>query len=815
MQKITFNTGWTYHRAGEEARKTAVTLPHDAMLSEKRTADSAGGINTGWFEGYDYIYEKEFNMPENLKGQKISFEFEGVYHNAEVWLNGEKIAYRPYGYTNFYVDATPYLLYGKSNQIRVIAHNADQPNSRWYSGAGIYRPVWMYVAAPQHIKPNGVRIRTISTVPAVIEAEIATTAPGELTLEIFSVSGQQMACTPVTTYTPGHLTTRITIPDAALWTPDTPNLYHMTVSFTADARAVDAANAATPVTDVEDITFGIRTLQWDTQNGISINGEHVILRGACIHHDNGILGACCYPDAEERKIRILKENGYNAIRSAHNPCSKALLAACDRLGMLVMDEFVDVWYIHKTEYDYVNYFNDWWQQDLKDMVEKDYNHPSVIMYSTGNEVSETAQEKGIRLTGDMTNYLHSLDATRPVSCGINIFFNFLSSIGFGVYSDKKAKKEAENAEKSKGKQKKKAVGSQFFNDLAGLMGSGFMKTGATFYGCDVKTRGAFANMDIAGYNYGIKRYHHDLKKYPDRLILGSETFCDDAYTFWEMAKENPRIVGDFVWAGMDYLGEVGVGSCEYKYYAPEFDHGPGWITAGSGRIDLTGKPLAEAAYTKVAFELTDKPVIAVRPVNHTGDKHSPSAWKMTNAIESWTWEGCEGNKADIEVYARAARVDLLLNGDKIGSHRLKNACDTRFKATYQPGILEAVAYDENGNELSRSRLTTAAKETVLCAIPEETSVKKGHLSFIRLKYTDPNGEVKPLKRGILHVAVTGGRLLGLGNACPYNAIGYHTDRTDTYWGEALAVIQADGNQDIHLTVTDGILTGEATVTLTD
>ena len=542
----------------------------------------------------------------------------------------------------------------------------------------------------------------------------------------------------------------------------------------------------------------------------------MILRGACIHHDNGVLGACCYPDAEARKIRILKENGYNAIRSAHNPCSKALLEACDRQGMLVMDEFVDVWYIHKTEYDYVNYFKEWWKQDLKDMVEKDFNHPSVILYSTGNEVSETAQKKGIHLTKTMTEYLHRLDDSRPVSCGINIFFNFLSSIGFGVYSDKKAKKEAEQAEKTKGKKKKKAVGSQFFNDLAGLMGSGFMKTGATFYGCDVKTRGAFANMDIAGYNYGIKRYQHDLKKYPDRLILGSETFCDDAYTFWEMAKKNPRIVGDFVWAGMDYLGEVGVGSWEYRDYAPEFNHGPGWITAGSGRIDLTGKPLAEAGYTKTAFELTNRPVIAVRPVNHTGEKHSPSAWKMTNAIESWSWEGFEGKQAEVEVYARAARVDLFLNGKKIGSNTLKNACDTKFKVIYQSGMLEAVAYDQKGKELSRSALYTAEKDTELRVIAEEKSVRKDHLAFIRLQYTDKIGTVKPLKRGILKVSVKGGKLLGLGNACPYNEIGYCTNETDTYWGEALAVVQADGSGDVVLEVQeiDGEqLKGRTVVTL--
>ena len=812
MKKIDFNQAWTFCRVGEETVKREVMIPHDAMISEKRTEDSAGGINTGWFEGYDYIYEKEFEIPDEYEKQEISFEFEGVYHNAEVYLNGEKAAYRPYGYTNFYIDADPYLKYGEKNQIRVIAHNADQPNSRWYSGAGIYRPVWMYVRPKQHILRNEIRVRTLSVDPAVIEAEVNTNAPGKVKLEVIADAGSDVIIA-AEIHTDGKLTKQFEIPDAKLWSVNTPNLYQLRVTFVAEQE--NGQNKCME-TDQEEVIFGIRTLKWDKETGITINGERVILRGACIHHDNGVLGACCYPDAEARKIRILKENGYNAIRSAHNPCSKALLEACDRQGMLVMDEFVDVWYIHKTEYDYVNYFKEWWKQDLKDMVEKDFNHPSVILYSIGNEVSETAQKKGIHLTKMMTEYLHRLDDSRPVSCGINIFFNFLSSIGFGVYSDKKAKKEAEQAEKTKGKKKKKAVGSQFFNDLAGLMGSGFMKTGATFYGCDVKTRGTFANMDIAGYNYGIKRYQHDLKKYPERLILGSETFCDDAYTFWEMAKKSPRIVGDFVWAGMDYLGEVGVGSWEYRDYAPEFNHGPGWITAGSGRIDLTGKPLAEAGYTKTAFELTNRPVIAVRPVNHTGEKHSPSAWKMTNAIESWSWEGCEGKVAEVEVYARAARVDLFLNGKKVGSNTLKNSCDTRFKVEYQPGMLETVVYNQKGKEISRNTLYTAGKETELRAIAEEQSVQKDHLAFIRLQYTDKNGTVKPLKRGILKVSVKGGKLLGLGNACPYNEIGYCTNETDTYWGEALAVVQADGSGDVVLEVQeiDGEqLKGRTVVTL--
>ena len=845
MKKVDFNTGWMFRRMEDEGAGKMVRIPHDAMISEKRTQESAGGINTGWFEGYDYIYEKEFDIPAEYAGRYVSLEFEGVYHNAEIYLNGNKAAFRPYGYSDFYFDASKYLNYGGSNQIRVIARNADQPNSRWYSGAGIYRPVWMYTAPAGHILQNGVRIKTVSTEPAVIEAEIRTTCAGSLDIRIVpadpsgwkagtleqaaseeqAASGERTASEEQAAsrehfvaeaheHTDGAAVVRMDIPDARLWNVDTPELYRMYVEFTADA----GSDGMTVETDTQEITFGIRTVGWDTEKGFSINGERVIIRGACIHHDNGVLGACCYPEAEERKIRLLKENGYNAIRSAHNPCSKALLEACDRQGMLVMDEFVDVWYIHKTEYDYVNYFNDWWKQDLKDMVRKDFNHPCVVMYSTGNEVSETAQARGIQLTKQMTEYLHHLDETRPVTCGINIFFNFLSSIGFGVYSDKKAKKEVEKAEKNKAAdknpKKKKAVGSQFFNDLAGMLGSGFMKTGATFYGCDVKTRDAFANMDIAGYNYGIKRYLHDLKKYPDRLILGSETFCSDAYTFWEMAKKNPRIIGDFVWAGMDYLGEVGVGSWEYRDYAPDFSHGPGWITAGSGRIDLTGKPLAEAGYTRTAFELEEKPVIAVRPVDHTDEKHSPSAWKMTNAQESWSWAGCEGKKAYVEVYARASKVALFLNGKQIGEKELKNRCDTMFTAEYQPGRLEAVAYDAAGREIARNFLQTAGEETMLRAVPESRTVRPDGLCFVRLAYTDKEGTVKPLERGILHVTVSNGELLGLGNGCPYNEIGYCEDRTDTYFGEALAVVRAakdPGAKPVVIEVSDGKRTGIAEI----
>ena len=791
MKATSLLTGWTCRHLGDTAPGKPVTLPHDAMLAEPRTALSAGGTNTGWYEGYDYEYQRTLTVPENELADTHILEFEGVYHNAEVWLNGQKAAFRPYGYTNFYVDCAPYLHAGE-NELRVIARNADQPNSRWYSGAGIYRPVQLWTARGAYIALNGVKIRTLSLQPAVVEVRVKTTAPGTVRLMVDDLPAVQQE-------SDGEAVFTLTLDNACLWTPETPNLYTCRVNFAYDV-----------VTE----TFGVRKVEWGT-DGFLLNGKRYIIQGACIHHDNGLLGAVCDPDAVARKVRLLKANGYNAIRSAHNPCSKALLTECDRQGMLVMDEYIDHWYIHKTEHDYVDYFNDWWHQDLTDMVEKDCNHPCVVLYSTGNEVSETAQKRGIALTKEMTDFLHGLDDSRPVTCGVNIFFNFLSSIGFGVYSDEKAKKEAERAEKAKQRgektSKKKAVGSQFFNNLAGLLGDEFMKRGATLHGCDVKTRDAFANMDIAGYNYGIYRYKRDLKKYPQRLILGSETFCNDAYKFRELAKQEPRLVGDFVWAGMDYLGEVMVGSWEYADYAETFDGGPGWVSAGSGRIDLTGKPLGEALYTRVALEADNGPYIAVCPVNHTGDRHSPSAWKMTNAMPSWSWTGCEGRKANVEVYARAARVELVLNGHTVGSKTLKNDCLARFSILYESGTLEAVSYDAADHEIGRCKLQSAGGATSLTLDAEEPAAQTGHLCYVRLRYTDENGITKPLMRGNIQVQVRGGTLVGLGSACPFNKHSYLDSETDTYYGEALAIVRMGDGDAMTIAASDGEYSAELTV----
>ena len=784
MKKLDFNQGW-YCKCltRDEGAAYPVTLPHDAMRSEPRTNESAGEGNIGWFTGGDYEYTKTFTAPGEYKGKRILIEFESVYRNAEVWLNGEKVAFRPYGYTNFYVDVSEKLNCGGENELRVIARNADQPNSRWYSGTGIYRPVWLWLGGEKHIPVNGVRIATADYKTGEVKVTVKTSQPGEVKVDI--LDGNAVVASAIGASADGQATFSLKIPDVRLWNVDTPNLYTCRAAFGDD---------------VVKETFGVRTLAWGPENGITINGERIILRGACIHHDNGLLGACAFPEAEERRVRILKENGYNALRSSHYPCSKALLEACDRIGMLMMDEYVDHWYIHKTKYDYVEYFKDWWKQDLADMADKDYNHPCVVMYSTGNEVAETAQPKGIELTQAMTGWLHQQDGTRPVTCGINIFFNFLSSVGMGVYSDDKAEKSAAQTEKPQKNPKKKAVGSEFYNMLAVKVGDKFMKFGATLPPCDWKTKDAYAAMDIAGYNYGLWRYKHDLKKYPKRLILGSETFCKDGYDFWELARANPRIVGDFVWSGMDYLGETGDGCAEYSDY--KFDGEPcRRMTGGNGRVDLLGKRRAEACFTMVAFEQEQGPFIAVEPVYQT-EKLAITGWQLTKALESWSWRGCSGKQANVELYARAAEVELFVNGKSVGKKSMKNKCRVRFKTTYADGEITAVSYDGGGKEIGRYTLSTAGEDTVLQVCPEEKTVKPHGLAFISLRYTDGAGVWKPMEKHTLRVEVENGELAGLGSANAYAEGNYAQDTTKTYYGEAMAIVRANGSGPVRVTVSD-------------
>ena len=774
--KLDFCKDWTVKPLGSEDAPQHVTIPHDAMITEKRIRTARSSKNVGWYEGLDYLYEKHFTVPEIYEGQKTVLEFESVYRKSTVTINGHEAGGTEYGYTGFYVDATPYVN-GGSNVLQVTALNSDQPNSRWYSGTGIYRPVSMHILPAEHILLDGIRVTSVDARNRVVKVEVRTNVPGTVCLEVVhgskSFGKAEVVTSEVgpsdvfaadadvwieTEFKGAYGETLMTLEGAHLWSCDHPNLYTLKAHFGEDSQSV---------------VFGIRELTIDSRHGLRINGKRTLLRGACIHHDNGILGACAYPDAEERKIRLMKEAGYNAIRSAHNPCSKATLEACDRLGMLLMDEFTDSWYIHKTKYDYASSVMQNYKIDLGAMAVRDYNHPSVVLYSTGNEVAETSEAKGIEFTRTMTDYLHLVDPTRKVSCGVNIFFNFLYSMGMGVYSDEKADTEPD-----------KEVGSAFYNKLAATLGDSFMKFGATLHGSDVKTRGGFAAMDVAGYNYGIWRYKKDCRKYPDRVILGSETFVSDAALFWDIAKDHPAVIGDFVWAGITYLGEIPF-TC---WDGDTLIGSPDWGTAGSGRLDMNGRAWSESDFTKVAFEL-EKIGIGVTPVNLADDKYDVGAWNLTYAYPSWSWDGLEGKKTAIEVYARADKAEVLINGKSLGIKKLRKYRAV-FPTVYTSGTVKAIAYDAAGQVYAETELKTAGKETRLTLVKEEGTKE---LRYVRLQYTDEAGTIKPYEKGMITVEAENAELLGLGDARPVNPRYYNTNQTEVYYGEALAVLRPTGN----------------------
>ncbi|MCM1191884.1 MAG: DUF4982 domain-containing protein [Butyrivibrio sp.] len=738
--KYELNLNWT-------CNGKPVNLPHDAMLEEQRDGSCRNGVNSGYFPGGKYTYEKVFEINSEDIGKKIVLHFEGVYQNCTVAVNGRQAGAHKYGYTAFDVDISDTVRAGE-NSLRVAVDNSLEPNCRWYSGSGIYRPVSLLID-----ELEAPRIITKSYEPAVIQ--VTTDAD---TVEI--LDGERQVASGV----PGE----ITVPDAKLWSAETPNLYTCVIRKGGKERRT---------------VFGIRLLEWDAERGLRVNGQRVLLRGGCIHHDHGVLGACDFQDAEYRRISILKENGFNALRIAHNPASQITLNICDELGMYVMNETFDGWYVPKTYHDYARWFDAEWRNDIAAMVDAAFNHPCVIMYSHGNEVSETASQKGAETCRMLTDYIHTLDTTRPVTAGVNVLLNVYTMMGIGVYKDK-GEYRPEPLPK-KGGYKEKKTGSAFFNAMAGKLGSLMFYMAAGKKG-DKACRGAADGLDVLGLNYAASRYDADVQNYPNRLMVGSETMAADLPYNWERVKKYPQVLGDFVWSAWDYLGEACIGDWTYHSYKglP--------LLAGQGMIDITGKPLAAMAFMQTVWGLRKAPFIGVRPLNHAGEKPSTGAWQFTNAIDSWTWHGYEGIKAVVEVYADAASVRLELNGKEIGAKPVKKY-KAIFKTAYTPGTLTAVALDESGREISRHSLSTGGKEIKLSVIPNKTVLKADgqSLCYLPIEFTDENGMLIPYIEQPVTVKVEGaGKLQGLGSALCKTDERYVDDTFNSYRGRLLAVVRA-------------------------
>jgi len=792
MQQIDFNHGWTFYKEGGTARD--INLPHDAMIEEQRSADSSGGNAYGYFPGGVYIYEKRFTLPEALAGGHIVLQFEGVYKDSTVTINGKRAGGKPYGYIPFFVE-TDGLLNDGENIIRVVADNAHLPASRWYTGAGIYRPVWLWAGGRSYIEPEGIKITTLSVNPAKIKVNIAHNG-GSMTFVIrykgvIVVEGAGDEAI-------------IDIPDARLWSDETPELYECTATLTENGEIADEASA----------TFGIRMVEWSNE-GLFINGRETLLRGTCLHHDNGILGARSFAESEERRIRILKESGYNAIRSAHNPASPAMLDACDQYGMYVMDETWDMWYSPKNKFDYAKDFLANYREDIRSMVNRDYNHPCVIMYSIGNEVSEPRDERGIALAREMIDYLRSLDRTRAVTCGINLWILSRAKKGKAIYREdgglsvdcmRRVRKHPRTygtktntlpkhpspkglGDKNNGKKlSERPINSTLFNIITSFMGSS-MNNASNGKAADAATAPVLQMLDIAGYNYASGRYPLEARRHPDRIVVGTETFVQDIAKNWEMVKKYTYLIGDFMWIAWDYIGEAGIGVWSAAADAKMFFKPYPWLLAGSGAIDILGNPGAEAAYAALVWGKRDTPYIGVRPLNHTGTL-SKSAWRGTNAIASWSWKGCERRKSIVEVYADCARVELQLNGKVIGRKKVKRY-KALFNIRYTPGALTAVAYNAEGRELSRHTLASADNMLRITATPELGAVRAEQLAYVNISITGANGVIESNADEKLTVSVTGGSLLAFGSANPRTEERYNGGVFTTYYGRAQAIVSSD------------------------
>ena len=755
MKTLSLNQGWL-------CNGKAVTLPHDAQISEKRSKDASNGGH-GYFPGGIYTYEKTFSAPAEWEGKTILAEFEGVYKNATVSLNGKELCFHPYGYTGFFVELEG-LVYGAQNTITVTADNSRLPNSRWYSGSGIYRPVWLHVCEAGGLRPEGVKISTVSINPAVVKIE----SPVLVKADVDGITGEGTSFA-------------LTIPNAKLWSDETPYLY------TAKITAGD--------NDTLEIPFGIRQITWSNK-GLFINGRETLLRGGCVHHDSGILGAATYAESEERRVRILKENGFNAIRSSHNPASKALLDACDRYGMYVMDETFDMWYSRKNPYDYGADFSDWWERDTAAMVERDFNHPSVILYSIGNEVAEPCEQKGIDAGRALVDLCHKLDTSRPVTCGTNLMIIGRAAKGQGIYQDGEQKTGGRESKPEKEGQN----ASLMFNIMASFVGSG-MNKGGNSRKVDALTTPFLDCLDIAGYNYGSGRYPLEEKAHPNRVVFGSETFPQDIWKNWQMVKKYPYLVGDFMWTSWDYLGEAGIGAWSYTGGMP-FNRPYPWILAGAGVIDILGIPDGSCKYASTVWGLEKNPVIAVRPVNHPGVRPSKSVWRGTNAIMSWSWAGCEGNRAEVEVYSDQAQVELLIDGKSVGKKKVKQ-CKTLFKVKYATGTVTAVAFDASGRESGRSELVSASGPAGVVVRPEKDTVRPGEIVYVPVNIEGTNGIVESNADRKLAVTVEGGELLAFGSANPCTEEQYHTGSFTSYYGRTLAIVRAGESGILTVSASDG------------
>jgi len=736
----------------------SLDLPHDWSIEGKIHPKNPTGNAGGYFPAGIGWYRKTFKVPGEWNGKNVSVYFEGVYMNSEVFINGKSLGVRPYGYSSFSYNLSPYLDFSKENVIAVRVDNSQQINSRWYSGSGIYRHVWMRISDPVHVADWGIAITSPNVSSKSATVQIKTLIKNETAFSQAIVVKTQLRSAKAKNVgnngtkvelapnTEKEITQTIEVSNPSLWSPETPNLYQAQIQLVK----------ANTIIDETETNFGIRSIKFSVEKGFQLNGKTVKISGGCVHHDNGCLGAAAFGRAEERKVELLKAAGFNAVRTSHNPPSEAFLNACDRLGLLVMDEAFDGWRGGKNKNDYSIYFDQWWKRDLETMVLRDRNHPSIFMWSIGNEVSERKTPEAVETAKKLAAAVKSIDSTRPVTSAV---------VTWGEWPS--------------------------FDPLLGAH-------------------------DVAGYNYQLHSAPDDHKRVPSRIIVQTESYPRDAFTNWKLVQNNSYIIGDFVWTGIDYLGESGIGRFFYSGEVP----GENWDNdmfpihgAYCGDIDLIGwrKPISH--YRSILYNNTEKLYMAVREPNPEPLQIKETKWGVWPTWESWTWPGYEGRNIDVEVYSKYSKVRLYLN-DKLIDEKPTTE-DQEFKATfsilYTPGVLKAVGV-ENDKERGASILQTSgnAAKIKLTADRKEILANGQDLSYITIEITDKDGIIEPNAANRLHFKIEGpGTIAGVDNADLKDLDQYTGNSRKAWKGRAQVVIKSTHNAgDVRLTVTSPDLSGE-------
>ena len=737
-------------------------LPHDCQIIKKRDPSAATAENEGWTQGAAVFYKKEFVLEPETAGQRCWLEFEGIAGVCEIWVNGRYLAKHMNPYTGVVAEVTG-LVHPGENTIQVHADSRMKPNSRWYVGTGLFRRVFLHLGGQVSAVLETLHAATLSLDGARAILRLSALLTGTADRVVFSVKDKGGALLAEVEGALDGMTAsaELTVEGITPWCPAAPELY-----------TVEAAVTAGGCTDVSSVRTGIRTISVDPESGFRLNGVPMKLKGGCIHHDLGLLGAAEYEAADRRRIQILLDNGYNAVRGAHNPFGPAFYDVCDELGMLVVEEAFDEWVLGRTDFGLHITFEDRWERDIEDMIRRDYNHPCIIMWGTGNEVEERdGTADGFAWSRRLADKVRSLDAIRPVTASAcSLFVEYTQRPGPGA--------------------DKGVTGNQALN-----MAYDTFSEGRDLWGPG--TAGYFEPLDVAGYNYKVARYEYDREKFPRRVIYGSESYPRAALQSWQAVEHNSHVIGDFVWTAWEYIGEVGGGRWEVTDEERPSDAKYPWLLAYQGDIDLLGNKRPQSYYRDCVWKRADGPKLFCLPPELVGKHIARLSWGWLPVRRSYTFAGCEGQDVEVHVYADADEVELLQNGVSMG--RLPCTESEEYTAVftipYTPGKLEAVSY-ANGVETGRDTLNTAG-ETAALALSAGRPAIRGDgddLAFVTIRALDGAGV--PVFDETAEVTVkllVGGQLLALGTADPKpdRRLLYCTDSCPMFEGAAMAVVRGE------------------------